>query len=113
LILPVLLFLFLLTVDIGRLFYTDVSVANASREGAAYAITNATDAADNTAIAAHAQNEFSGVNNSRDLTVSVVCAPSCTKGNTVRVTVKTRFVFLFPLFAPDIWISDSATGIIQ
>jgi Flp pilus assembly protein TadG len=107
LILPILMTLLLVTVDVGRLFNTYVGVVNASREGAAYAITSATAAADATTIKTFARQE-----GATTYTVTSACTPSCTTGSTVTVTVTTTFSFLFPIGLPNVQLSNSATGVI-
>jgi Flp pilus assembly protein TadG len=107
LILPILMTLLLVTIDVGRLFNTYVGVVNASREGAAYAITSATAAADTTTITTNARQE-----GATTYTVTSACTPSCTTGSTVTVTVRTTFNFLFPIGLPNVQLSDSSTGMI-
>jgi Flp pilus assembly protein TadG len=96
LVLPILMALLLLTIDVGRLFYAYVGVTNASREGAAYAITSATAAADTPTITTYARQELAGNVDKTGYAVSAVCTPSCATSGEVKVNVSTSFSFLFP-----------------
>ena len=109
LILPILMALLLLTIDVGRLFYAYVGVTNASREGAAYAITNKDAASDTATITTKAQQE-----GATTYTVTPACTPSpCVANGTVKVSVSTTFNFLFPILLSNMQLGGASTGVIQ
>ena len=109
LILPILMGLLLLTIDVGRLFYAYVGVTNASREGAAYAITSVTAASDTTTITTKARQE-----GATTYTVTPACTPSpCEANGTVKVSVSTTFNFLFPILLSNMQLGGASTGVIQ
>jgi len=121
LILPILMTLLLVTIDMGRLFYTYVGVVNASREGAAFAITSATAAGNlsgaspNITTSARQEGATTYTVTSACYTVTSALDPSCTSGDTVKVTVSTQFNFLFPtglIGLPNVQLSNSSTGMI-
>jgi Flp pilus assembly protein TadG len=113
LVLPILMALLLLTIDVGRLFYAYVGVTNASREGAAYAITSATAAADTATITTYARQELAGNVDKTGYAVTALCTPSCAISGEVKVNVSTTFSFLFPFLLSNMQISDAAVGVIQ
>jgi PKD repeat protein len=111
LVVPVFIFLLLMAVDFGRLFFSYVQVTNAAREGAAYAAAAPTDTV---GIQARALQETSvqGQAGEHPLVVTASCAntagasmacanaPGGTgKGNTVTVHVEEPFGFLTPLMS--------------
>ena len=108
LIVPVMLFLLLIAIDFGRLFFSNVDMANASREAAAYAAGNPTDTATITAYASREAN-VQGQAGEGARTVTVTCQNSvpatilCSAaaggtgvGNVVTVNVARPFTFLTP-----------------
>ena len=110
LILPVLMLLVGSALDLGRMFYSQITITNAAREGAyeaAYSPTSFTpnascNAADNRIMCRvlnEAKGSFVSVNKAD---VSVACSNTCAKGigSTVTVTVLGRFSLLTPLMAP-------------
>jgi Flp pilus assembly protein TadG len=112
LILPVLLILVLGAVDLGRVFYSQITVTNAAREGALEAARNpdSYDAGqgcdvDDNRVMCRAINEAGGSFVTvlpADVTMS--CTPSCTPGtpaspHTVAVSVQGHFSLLTPLMA--------------
>lgn len=126
LVLPVLLFMLVMTIDVGRLFYSYVGVANAAREGAAYAIASDASgnprARDTSTVAAYALQELTG--DASAYAVATVCRDNagaiiaCTSavganGQTVTVTVSTPFEFMIPVIGPTVDLSSSSTGPIQ
>jgi hypothetical protein len=120
---PVALSLLLITVDVGRLFYTFVGVRNAAREGAAYGMVHPTCWTDGSGtdqcpdpgnIRYLARQELGG---DAALTVSISCNSACASstssaGNSITVTATRVFAFLFPL-VPPMTISASSTAVIQ
>lgn len=109
LILPVLMLLVAGTIDLGRIFYSQVTVANAAREGAIEAAMKPTSWVnggacnkDTNRVMCRVINEAKGSFVSiAPADVSLVCDPACTKaiGNEVTVTVKGHFSLLTPLMA--------------
>nr|MBA3296246.1 pilus assembly protein [Acidobacteriota bacterium] len=110
LILPVLMLLVGSALDLGRMFYSQITIANAAREGAYEASYQPTSfksnaschAADNRImcrVLSEAKGSFVSVNKAD---VSVACSNTCAKGigSTVTVTVLGRFSLLTPLMAP-------------
>jgi len=85
--LPILLLLLVGVLDLGRLYFAQITVVNASREGARYATTNPTNS---TGITTKANNEASGSGITLG-SVTASCANGCTAGNPVRVTVTANF----------------------
>ena len=109
-VLPVFLLIFAGTLDLGRVFYAQISLANAAREGAFQAArTPASFQAGqpcNTAtnlvvcrVLLESKDSFVAV---QPADVAMACTPSaCTKAvwNTVKVTVHGSFVLLTPLLS--------------
>jgi Flp pilus assembly protein TadG len=125
LILPVLMLLVASTLDLGRMFYSQITIANAAREGAYEAAYNPTsfianapcEANDNRImcrVLSEAKGSFVEV---QKADVDVDCSPSCSTGigNTVTVTVLGHFTLLTPLMAPffggsDVTLYSTATS---
>jgi Flp pilus assembly protein TadG len=108
-ILPVLLLLFMATLDLGRLFYSSITLSNAAREGAMEASVNpdswvaggACDKATNR-IMCRAVNEATGsFVTVAPAGVSRWCTPDCSPalGTTVTVRVEGTFTLITPLMA--------------
>lgn len=110
LILPVLMLLVASTLDLGRMFYSQITITNAAREGAYEAAYNPTSFVSNgncdkttnrvmCRVLSEATGSFVVV---QKADVSVACSPSCGKaiGNNVTVTVNGHFTLLTPLMAP-------------
>lgn len=108
-ILPVLLLLILAALDLGRLFYSQITITNAAREGALEASVNPTSfqaaATCNTTtnrVMCRAVNEAKGgFVTVTPADVSLTCSPSCTAGlgNTATVSVQGRFALVTPLIS--------------
>ena len=107
LVVPIMLLLLLAAIDLGRIYYAQITVANAARAGAYEASTNknynyvagAACASTNTVMCA-VQHESSGsAVNIAPADVSMSCTPSCaaTYGNKVGVTVVGHFSVITPL----------------
>ena len=83
--LPVLLLFLVGVLDLGRVYFSYMTLVNASREGARYGAGSPTDT---TGIYTHAINESAGSGIVlTPLSVSIGCASGCTSGNPIRVTV--------------------------
>lgn len=85
LVLPLLLVLIVSAIELGRLFYTQIVITNAAREGAYYMATHVEDtaAAANATLAAQAEAANSGINT---VTVSFADKNCCTFGSYSIVT---------------------------
>ncbi len=107
-ILPVFLFLMLMAIDFGRLFFSYIQISNAAREGAAYAAGDPTGTAK---ISAHAQQETSSQAQGGEsaIVVTTACADPagspilCSAssggsgaGNSLTVKVSEGFTFITP-----------------
>lgn len=111
LVVPMLLFLTLAALDLGRVFYSMITVTNAARAGAmeaayypdSFSSGSACSATNRVMCAAtrESANSFITVTPA-DVTKS--CSPSCAKGaspaNRVTVTVQGQFSLITPLLAP-------------
>ncbi|MEA2537362.1 MAG: hypothetical protein QOF11_1596 [Chloroflexota bacterium] len=110
LILPVLMLLVAATLDLGRMFYSQITITNAAREGAyeaayspasfqANAPCNATLNRVMCRVLSEAKGSFVEV---QKADVTLACTPSCAKGigNNVKVTVLGHFSLITPLMAP-------------
>jgi Flp pilus assembly protein TadG len=104
LLLPVLFLILFGVLDLGRLFFANVTITNASREAARFAVGNPTNLA---GIRSRAVNESSGIVIAPNVTsacaalaqinqsaafTSANCATAST-GDPIRVTVTARFQF--------------------
>ena len=88
--LPLLLFIALGVLDLGRVYFAYMTVINATREGARYGAANPNN---NSGIISHATNEATGSGITLS-NVTVSCASGCTLGNPIRVTVSYNFQLL-------------------
>jgi Flp pilus assembly protein TadG len=125
LILPVLMLLVASTLDLGRMFYSQVTITNAAREGvyeAAYGpssfVANGNCDKDTNRVMCRVLSEAKGsFVQVAKADVSLACSPSCSKGigNTVTVTVLGHFTLLTPIMAPflggsDVVLTSTATA---
>lgn len=109
LILPILLLLFLATLDLGRLFYSTITLSNAAREGAMEAAVNPGSFVSGAACDRQTNRVMCrAVNEARDSFVTVAtsgvslsCSPDCTAslGHSVTVRVEGQFSLITPLMA--------------
>jgi Flp pilus assembly protein TadG len=125
LILPVLMLLVASTLDLGRMFYSQITITNAAREGAYEAAYNPGSFQANSVchtttnrimcrVLSEAKGSFVQV---AKADVSLACTPSCSTGigNTVKVTVLGHFTLLTPILAPffggsDVTLTSSASA---
>ena len=102
--LPLLMLVLLGVLDLGRLFLGYVTVANASREGARYGMTNSADCVSNGCanIKGQAVNEAGGLITTANVTVECASFSNPTNygacsspqpGDRIRVTVQYNFKF--------------------
>jgi Flp pilus assembly protein TadG len=93
LILPVLLILVLGAIDVGRVYYEDVQIRNAARNGTSYGSSSSTSAVDHTGIHDAAVD---GLTVSGSPTVSDSLAADASGGQSLRVSVQSDFTTLIP-----------------
>ena len=94
-VVPLLLLLVFGAMDIGRLYFTQVSLSEAAQEGALYATF---EPGDHTLIRQRVVESLSDPNLSTD-NVSVLC-PDGTTGDRIIVTVEKEVAFIAPYFRP-------------
>lgn len=113
LILPIFLLLIAGAVDLGRLFYSYVAIANASKEGALFGASNPqcgteADCGNPRNVVWHVKNEAGGLMDSagNELTPTISCGPgntrrstlsTCQEGDTYRVSVSFDFRLITPI----------------
>lgn len=105
LVLPILLLIVVGVADLGRLFHATITIANASRRGARYAISygyqniGGVVTIDKTATINRTQNEAQNSGITLD-SITVICPPvdNCVQGGPVRVSVTHDFQFWITLF---------------
>jgi Flp pilus assembly protein TadG len=100
LILPIFLLILCGIVDFGWLFYNQLTLNNACREGARYAVVNTADNADTQAIINHIENVSSNVfaNDGVDITVTY-SAPSNPTSGDVTVNMSADISFFTPVLS--------------
>ncbi|MFZ5646640.1 MAG: TadE/TadG family type IV pilus assembly protein [Bacillota bacterium] len=100
LVLPVLLVLFMGTVEFGRIFHSYLVITNASREGARVAVLGGTDTAISNRV-----GQVTGSLDSARLQTTVTPVPADRKsGALATVEVRYQVNLVFPLF--DVFIPD-------
>jgi len=108
LIVPIMLVLFLAAIDLGRVFYSQITVTNSAREGAMEAAADPTSYASGTCDAVTSRVVCAATNEAKNSFVTVspadvrlTCTPSCTKvyGTKATVVVTGHFSLLTPLMA--------------
>ena len=125
---PILVLLFAAALDLGRIFYSDITITNAAREGALEASKNPTSWQANTACSKATNRVMCRVVNEATgsfvtvapADVAVACAPSCTAalGNIVTVSVDGHFSLITPILAAftggqNITLSSTASAQIE
>jgi Flp pilus assembly protein TadG len=107
---PVMIILLLAVADLGRVFHSEVTVANAARAGALEAAKNPTsyqdglacDASTNRVVCAVMRETSGSFLSLTPADIDLVCDPDpCAEalGNTVTVTVRTTFSLITPLLS--------------
>jgi Flp pilus assembly protein TadG len=89
LLLPLICFLFVVSVDFARVFYFDLTVANCARNGALYAGRDPTSALDTAGIKAAAQSDAANL----DLTKLTVSSTPDSSSAPTTVTVTVTYPF--------------------
>lgn len=125
LITPLMIVLLAAAIDLGRLFYSGITVTNAAREGAIEASYNPTsfqlgqpcNAATNRVMCRAVNEAASSFVKVAVADVSMTCTPACTTGlgNKVHVTVVGHFSLMTPLLAvftggTDVTLSSTASA---
>jgi Flp pilus assembly protein TadG len=91
-VLPLLLLVAFGVLDLGRIFHSAITITNAAREGARYAMTHVDDV--NGIVAATiAEAQGSGIDLNTSI-IDVTCSEGCGSGLPVRVTVQYDFTFI-------------------
>ena len=100
LVLPVFLLILCGIIDFGWLFYNQLSLNNACREGARYAVVNTADNADTLAITNHIENLTTTVfaNNGVDITVTYSSPADPTSGD-ITVSLEADISFFTPVLS--------------
>ncbi len=100
LILPIFLLILCGIIDFGWLFYNQLSLNNACREGARYAVVNTADNADTSAIINHIENTTTTVfaNDGIDISVSYSSPADPTAGD-ITVSMKADISFFTPVLS--------------
>lgn len=100
LILPIFLLILCGILDFGWLFYNQLSLNNACREGARYAVVNTADGADTQAIINHIENTTTTVfaNDGVDITVTYSSPSDPTSGD-ITVTLEADISFFTPVLS--------------
>lgn len=116
-IFPLLLLIIFGVLDLGRGFFSAITIANAAREGARYAIAYGLtyDLATDTFIPETAEIKSQVIREAADagLTldpadITVVCPTGCGPGEDIRVSVSYQFNLLLDVILPDITINRHA-----
>ena len=100
LILPIFLLILCGILDFGWLFYNQLSLNNACREGARYAVVNTAEGADTQAIINHIENTTTTVfaNDGVDITVTY-SSPSDPTAGDITVTLEADISFFTPVLS--------------
>ena len=119
LVLPIMLFLLVIAIDFGRLFYLNIGINNGAREGAAYGAKLPNDT---TGITTRVRQELGLPPADASVSVTMACNPNCytsstvTPAHTIRVTASTSFSFLTPfingVFGGSLPMSAGSTAVI-
>jgi hypothetical protein len=116
-IVPFLIFVIFGVLDLGRGFFSAITIANAAREGARYAIAYGLtyDLATDTFIPETAEIKNQVIREAADagLTlnpsdITVACPTGCGPGEDIRVSVSYQFNLLLDVILPDITINRHA-----
>jgi len=115
LVLPVLLLIVLGSLDLGRVFYYEISIANAAREGVRVASNYTKTDSD---IRAAARNEVSSQFSLPDSDIAISPSPTRSPGQPVTVTVSHDFSAVTPMLdrimeGQPIRLARSAVAVVQ
>lgn len=100
LILPIFLLILCGIIDFGWLFYNQLSLNNACREGARYAVVNTAEDANTQAIINHIENSTTTVfaNDGVDIEITYTAPNDPTSGD-IRVTLEAEISFFTPVLS--------------
>lgn len=100
LILPIFLLILCGIIDFGWLFYNQLSLNNACREGARYAVVNTAENADTSSIISHIEKTTTTVfaNDGVDITVTY-SSPSDPTAGDITVSLKADISFFTPVLS--------------
>ncbi len=97
LLLPVLMFILFGILDLGRLFFAAITIANAAREGARYGIEHPTDVG---GIQARVEAEAAGtgidLSDATLTTITRVCSSGCVSGSPIRIEITYNIHLIVP-----------------
>lgn len=100
LILPVFLLILCGIIDFGWMFYNQLTLNNACREGARYAVVNTADGADMAAITTHIENSSKNVFDKDGVEINVAySSPGDPTEGDVTVTLKAEITFFTPVLS--------------
>jgi Flp pilus assembly protein TadG len=112
-VLPLLLLVAFGVLDLGRIFHAAITITNAAREGARYAMIHPDDQ-DGIVNATLTEAQNSGIDLSTS-TIDASCPEGCGSGLPIRVTVQYNFTFILIGFVfpePNLAIIRSAEMIV-
>jgi hypothetical protein len=103
LLLPLLILIVFGTVDLGRAFFVSITLSNAAREGARYAVLNYTET--DWVLKSRQRAADEGLGSGLALTIdniSVICPSTgtCSRGNPIKVTASYDFVLVMDFILP-------------
>ena len=120
LIVPILLFILVIAIDFGRLFYLNIGIINGAREGAAYGADHPLSPP--TEITTRVRQELGlspadpSVTVTRTCSLTCVSIPAVSPPNTIKITASTTFSFLTPFintfFGGALPMSAASTAVI-
>lgn len=100
LILPIFLLILCGIIDFGWLFYNQLSLNNACREGARYAVVNTAENADTIAIINHIENNTTTVFANDGIDISVVySSPGDPTSGDITVSMEAEISFFTPVLS--------------
>ena len=123
LIVPILLFILVIAIDFGRLFYLNIGIINGAREGAAYGADHPLPLNQPIAdITTRVRQELGLSPLDPSVTVTRMCSSTCVSSstvsppNTITITASTTFSFLTPFintfFGGALPMSAASTAVI-
>ena len=99
-ILPVFLLILCGIIDFGWLFYNQLSLNNACREGARYAVVNTSDGSDMQAIITHIENSSKNVFDKDGVDINIAYSiPGDPTAGDVTVTLQAEINFFTPVLS--------------
>ena len=120
LIVPILMFILVIAIDFGRLFYLNIGIINGAREGAAYGADHPL--SPTSEITTRVRQELGLAPADSSVTVTRTCSLTCASiptispPNTIKITASTTFSFLTPFintfFGGALPMSAASTAVI-